>query len=65
MSDESEAQKKKSVTLSVNKSLDDFMLLRSKKVIEVNGQKIYSSRNKNDVYNRALEYAVEHCDEWE
>ena len=65
MSDEIEAQKKKSVTLSVNKSVDDFMARRSSKVIEVDGRKIYSSRTKNEVYARAIEYAIEHCNEWE
>ena len=65
MSDESEAKKKLSVTLSVNKSVDDFMKLRSNKVIDVDGKKIYSSRTKNEVYNRAIEYAIEHCNEWD
>ena len=65
MSEESEAQKKKSVTLSVNRSLDDFMLQRSKKIIEVDGQKIYTSRTKNDIYSRALEFAIENCNEWD
>lgn len=65
MSEESEAQKKKSVTLSVNRSVDDFMAHRSSKIIEVDGQKIYTSRTKNDVYLRAIEYAIENCNEWE
>jgi len=65
MSDESEAQKKKSVTLSLNKSVDDFMAYRSSKIIEVDGRKVYTSRNKNDVYARAIEFAIEHCNEWD
>jgi len=65
MSEESEAQKKKSVTLSVNKSVDDFMARRSSKIIEVDGRKIYTSRTKNEVYSRAIEFAIEHCNEWD
>lgn len=65
MSDESEAKKKKSITLSVNKSVDDFMAVRSSKVIDVDGHKVYTSKTKNDVYVRAIEYAIEHCNEWD
>lgn len=62
--DEDEAKKKQSVTLSVNKSLHDFMKSRASKVIEVNDKKIYSSKTVNDVYNRALEFAIERVNEW-
>lgn len=59
-----EDNKKKSVALSVNKSLDDFFSELCKRVIEVDGKKVYFTKNKNDIYNRALEYAIEHINEW-
>jgi len=52
------------VGISVNKSLDDFFNSLCNKVVEVNGKKVFFTKNKNDLYNRALEYAVEHINEW-
>ena len=53
-----------SISLSVNKDVDLLFEKISKKIIEVNGQKILFSKSKNDIYNRALEYAIEHINEW-
>jgi len=59
-----EGKRKVSVSISMNKSMQDFFKEHSSKVIEVNGKKIYSSKTMNDVINNALEFAVEHVNEW-
>lgn len=59
-----EKAKKISISLSVNKDLDDLFEKVSKKVIEVDGQKVVFTKSKTDIYNRALEYAVENINEW-
>lgn len=50
--------------MSVTEDLDDLFSKLSKRVIEVDGQKVHFTKTKNDIYNRALEFAVEHVNEW-
>jgi hypothetical protein len=59
-----EKTKKISISLSVNKDLDDLFEKVSKKIIEVDGTKVVFTKSKTDIYNRALEYAVENINEW-
>jgi len=59
-----EKAKKISISLSVNKDLDDLFDKVSKKIIEVDGTKVVFTKSKTDIYNRALEYAVENINEW-
>lgn len=60
-----EDKKKISVSLSINKSLHGFFKGLTSKVIEIDGKKIHSSRTVNEMYNRALEYAIENINEWD
>lgn len=62
--EEARRSKKISISLSVNKDLDDLFDKVSRKVIEVDGQKVVFTKSKTDIYNRALEYAVENINEW-
>ena len=57
-------QRKRGISISVHPDLDDLFGKLSHKVIEINGQKLQFTKSKNDIYNRALEYAVEHIEEW-
>lgn len=59
-----EKARKISISLSVNRDLDELFEKLSKKVIEVDGQKVVFTKSKTDIYNRALEYAVENINEW-
>ena len=52
------------VSLSINKDIDSLFDRLTTKVIEVEGQKINVSRTKNDIYNKAIEYAIENINEW-
>lgn len=58
------AGKKVPVTLSVYPDIDKLFEELAHKVIEINDEKINIRRSKNDVYNRAIEFAVEHIDDW-
>lgn len=56
--------RKRSVSISVHPDLDELFIRLSQKIIEVDGEKLKFTKSKNDIYNRALEYAVEKIDEW-
>ena len=61
---EDSGQKKKTINLSVNKEVHTLFQELTIKEIEVAGRKISIKRQLTDIYNRALEYAVENIDEW-
>ncbi len=62
--DETPRQRKKTITLSVNEEVHDLFRELTIKEIEVGGRRISIKRPLTDIYNRALEYAVENIGEW-
>ena len=55
---------KKAVSISVDKDIDDFMERMRTKIINIDGQEIRMNRKKSEIYSKALEYAMEHADDW-
>jgi len=55
---------KVSVTISVNRDVENLMLRLSTKTIVVNNEKIMFKKSRNEIYNKALEYAIENINEW-
>ena len=56
--------KKIPVSISINKDIDQLFERLTTKVIEVEGQKINVTRSKNELYNKAIEYAIENINDW-
>ena len=52
------------VTISIPKSMDDFLARMCRKVIQVGDEKMVIERKKTQLIARGLEYAMEHCEEW-
>lgn len=52
------------INLGVNNDVHDLMKKLTIKEIEVEGNKVAIKRGLTDVYNWALEYAIQHLDEW-
>lgn len=55
---------KKTISLSINKDVDDFFESLRFKVIVIDGKKIQLTNTKNEIYNRALEYAMIKINDW-
>lgn len=55
---------KKSVSISIDKGIDDFFQKHINKVINIEGHEILITKSKNQLYNLALEYALENANEW-
>jgi len=52
------------VTISIPKSMDQFFERVSRKVIQVGEERIELKKKKTAVLVRALEYSLEHAEEW-
>lgn len=55
---------KKTVSISVDIDIDNFMEKMRTKVINIDGQEICMQRKKSEIYQKALEYAMENADQW-
>jgi len=55
---------KVSVTISVSRDVEGLFQQLTQKTIEINGKKILFKKSRNEIYNRAIEYAIEHINEW-
>lgn len=53
-----------SVSISINADVDRLFERLCSRVVEVDGEKIVFSTTKNEVYNKALEYAIKNINEW-
>lgn len=57
-------KRKRNVSLTVEQDLDEFFEKLCHKVLEIDDKQLHFKKSKNDVYNRALEYSLEHVNEW-
>ena len=57
-------KRKRNISLTVEQDLDDFMEKLCHKVLEIDDKVLHFKKSKNDVYNRALEFAIEHLNDW-
>jgi len=55
---------KTNINLSVNTDIHDLFKKLTVKEIMVNDNKVMITKTLTDVYNRALEFAVENVNEW-
>ena len=53
-----------SLSISIDKDIDLFLRKCTDKVIEIGNEKINIHKSKNELYNDALKYALEHADDW-
>jgi hypothetical protein len=58
------SDKKVPVSISIPYSMDQFFERARNKIIEVGSERVELTKTKNDLINRALEYALAHAEEW-
>lgn len=55
---------RRSVSISVDRGIDEFFDKCTKKVINIDGHEVIVTKSKNELYNLALQFALEHADHW-
>jgi hypothetical protein len=55
---------KKTISISVDKDIDEFMEGIRTKVINIDGREIKMNRKKSEVYQKCLEFGIENADKW-
>ena len=56
--------KKVSISISISKDIDDYLSKCANKIINIDGTELETGKSKNQLYNDALEYAMENMNEW-
>jgi len=55
---------KKSVSLSIDRDIDEFLESFKTKVVKINDREVRMSKTKNELYVEALRFAIENADKW-